>query len=119
MTDDETTVSGTTIEPHWRVVSADVIEIGEVLTTVGDRDAEIFDGLAITHHGGPGVVHLTVAASDAHAARARRPRERRDRAGDGVPQGPHRDRHRTLDGRGQDLLRRACVSRILRRRSPN
>ena len=65
MTDDETTVSGTTIEPHWRVVSADVIEIGEVLTTVGDRDAEIFDGSAITHHGGPGVVHLTVAASDA------------------------------------------------------
>ena len=90
MTDDETTVSWTTIEPHWRVVSADVIEIGEVFNTVGDRDADIFDGLAITHHGGPpvvhnyldrpryvaadqvasiqpGVVHLTVTASDAQA----------------------------------------------------
>lgn len=90
MADGETTVSWTTIEPHWRVVSADDIEIGEVFNTVGDRDADIFDGLAITHHGGPavvhnyldrpryvaadqvasiqpGVVHLAIAASDAQA----------------------------------------------------
>jgi hypothetical protein len=90
MTDDETTVSWTTIEPHWRVVSADDLEIGEVFNTVGDRDVDIFDGLAITHRGGPavvhnyldrpryvaadqvasiqpGVVHLTVAADDARA----------------------------------------------------
>lgn len=57
MADDETTVSWTMIEPRWRVVSADSIEVGEVFNTVGDRDADIFDGLAITHHGGPAVVH--------------------------------------------------------------
>jgi hypothetical protein len=90
MADDETTVSWTTIEPHWQVISSDGVEIGEVFNTVGDRDADIFDGLAITHHGGPAVVHnyldrpryvaadqvesiqpgvvrLTVAASDANA----------------------------------------------------
>jgi hypothetical protein len=57
MAEDNTTVSWTTIEPHWRVVSSDGIEIGEVFNTVGDRDADIFDGLAITHHGGPAAVH--------------------------------------------------------------
>lgn len=57
MTEDETTVAWTTIEPHWRVISADDIEIGEVFNTVGDRDADIFNGLAITHYGGPAVVH--------------------------------------------------------------
>ena len=57
MADDETTVSWLTIEPHWRVISADGIEIGEVFNTVGDRNADIFDGLAITNHGGPAMVH--------------------------------------------------------------
>jgi hypothetical protein len=55
--DEETTVSWKTIEPHWKVWSADDIEIGEVFLPVGDENADIFDGLAITHHGGPSVVH--------------------------------------------------------------
>ena len=90
MVDDETTVSWRVIERHWRVISADGIDIGEVFNTVGDSDVDIFDRLAITHHGGPavvhnyldrpryvaadqvasiqpGVVHLTVAASGANA----------------------------------------------------
>jgi len=55
--DEETTVSWKAIEPHWKVWSADDIEIGEVFLPVGDENADIFDGLAITHHGGPSVVH--------------------------------------------------------------
>jgi hypothetical protein len=87
MTDDETTVSWTAIEPGWKVVSTDGEEIGVVFNTVGDRDADIFDGLAITHHARlaalhnyldrpryvaaeqvhdiqPGVVHLTVTTDE-------------------------------------------------------
>ena len=55
--DEETTVSWKAIEPHWKVWSADDIEIGEVFLPVGDENADIFDGLAITQHGGPSVVH--------------------------------------------------------------
>jgi hypothetical protein len=55
--DEETTVSWKSIEPHWKVWSADDIEIGEVFQPVGDENGDIFDGLAITHHGGPNVVH--------------------------------------------------------------
>ncbi len=55
--DEETTVSWKVIEPHWKVWSADDIEIGEVFLPVGDENTDIFDGLAITHHGGPSVVH--------------------------------------------------------------
>jgi hypothetical protein len=55
--DEETTVSWKAIEPHWKVWSADDVEIGEVFLPVGDENADIFDGLAITHHGGPSVVH--------------------------------------------------------------
>ena len=58
MTGDEgTTVSWKLIQPHWKVWSADDVEIGEVFMTVGDENSDIFDGLAIAHHGGPHVVH--------------------------------------------------------------
>jgi hypothetical protein len=55
--DEETTVSWKSIEPHWKVWSADDVEIGEVFQPVGDENADIFDGIAITHHGGPSVMH--------------------------------------------------------------
>ena len=56
MTDDEeTTVSWKAIQPHWKVWSADDVEIGEVFLPVGDENTDIFDGLAIAHHGGPNV----------------------------------------------------------------
>ena len=57
MSDEPTTVSWKAIEPKWRVISADGSEVGEVYLTVGDDNADIFDGLAITHHGGPALLH--------------------------------------------------------------
>lgn len=57
MSDEQTTVSWKAIEPHWKVYSADDIEIGVVFLPVGDENTDIFDGLAITHHGGPMVTH--------------------------------------------------------------
>jgi len=55
--DESTTVSWKVIEPKWKVFSADGNEIGEVYLTVGDENADVFDGLAITHHGGPSLLH--------------------------------------------------------------
>ena len=57
MSDEPTTVSWKVIEPKWRVISADDVVVGEVYLTVGDDNADIFDGLAITHHGGPALLH--------------------------------------------------------------
>jgi hypothetical protein len=57
MSDEPTTVSWKVIEPKWKVISADGVEVGEVYLTVGDENADIFDGLAITHHGGPALLH--------------------------------------------------------------
>lgn len=57
MSDEPTTVSWKVIEPGWTVLSADGQEIGEVHQVVGDENADIFDGLAVTHHGGPAFVH--------------------------------------------------------------
>ena len=57
MSDEPTTVSWKVIEPKWKVFSADDVEVGEVYLTVGDENADIFDGLAITHHGGPALLH--------------------------------------------------------------
>jgi hypothetical protein len=57
MSDEPTTVSWKAIEPGWKVTSAEGDEIGEVYLTVGDENADVFDGLAITHHGGPAVLH--------------------------------------------------------------
>jgi hypothetical protein len=57
MSDEPTTVSWKVVEPKWKVISADGIAVGEVYLTVGDENADIFDGLAITHHGGPALLH--------------------------------------------------------------
>ena len=57
MSDESTTVSWKVIKPKWKVISVDDVEIGEVYMTVGDDGADIFDGLAITHHGGPALLH--------------------------------------------------------------
>jgi hypothetical protein len=37
--------------------TADGEQVGKVLLVVGDENEDIFDGLAITHHGGPFVFH--------------------------------------------------------------
>jgi len=52
--------------------SADDIEIGEVFLPVGDENTDIFDGLAITHHGGPSVVHNWLGVSDETQRQAER-----------------------------------------------
>jgi hypothetical protein len=57
MSDELTTVSWKVIEPGWKVLAADGDEIGEVYQTVGDENADIFDGLAICHYGGPALLH--------------------------------------------------------------
>jgi hypothetical protein len=57
MRDDETTVSWMVIEAGWSVFASDGVEIGHIFKTVGDQNEDIFDGLAITHHGGPGLLH--------------------------------------------------------------
>ncbi len=57
MNDEPTTVSWKVIEPGWRVITVDGSVIGTVHMTVGDRNADIFNGLAITQYGGPNFVH--------------------------------------------------------------
>lgn len=57
MGDELTTVSWKVIEPGWKVLAADGDEIGEVHQTVGDENADIFDGLAICRYGGPAFLH--------------------------------------------------------------
>ena len=57
MSHEPTTVAWKVIEPKWKVISADDAEIGEVYLTVGDENEDIFDGLAITHHAGPALLH--------------------------------------------------------------
>jgi hypothetical protein len=47
-----TSVSWKVIEHGWEVRSADGERIGVVFLVVGDENEDIFDGLAITHHGG-------------------------------------------------------------------
>ena len=46
-----TTVSWKAIGHNWDVCSADGEPVGRVFLVVGDGDADIFDGLAITHEG--------------------------------------------------------------------
>ena len=41
-------VSWLMIRPGWKVVAADGTEVGKVDETVGDSNADIFDGLAVT-----------------------------------------------------------------------
>src|SRR5689334_24569441 len=52
-----TTVAWKTIEHNWPVYAADGEQVGKVFLVVGDENEDIFDGLAITHHGGPFVFH--------------------------------------------------------------
>jgi hypothetical protein len=40
------------IQHGWSVLSSDGEHVGVVFLVVGDENADIFDGLAITHHGG-------------------------------------------------------------------
>jgi hypothetical protein len=47
-----TAVSWKVIEHGWSVLSSDGEHVGVVFLVVGDENADIFDGLAITHHGG-------------------------------------------------------------------
>jgi hypothetical protein len=46
-------VSWLMIEPGWAVEAADGKEVGTVREVLGDEDADIFDGLAVSH----GVLH--------------------------------------------------------------
>jgi hypothetical protein len=47
-----TAVSWKVIENGWAVHASDGEQVGVVLLVVGDEGADIFDGLAITQHGG-------------------------------------------------------------------
>jgi hypothetical protein len=47
-----TAVSWKVIENGWDVHASDGEEVGVVFLVVGDENADIFDGLAITQHGG-------------------------------------------------------------------
>ena len=47
-----TAVSWKVIQHGWSVRSSDGEHVGVVFLVVGDENADIFDGLAITHHGG-------------------------------------------------------------------
>jgi hypothetical protein len=40
------------IQHGWSVCSSDGEHLGVVFLVVGDENADIFDGLAVTHHGG-------------------------------------------------------------------
>ena len=41
-------VSWLLIEPGWKVLAADGAEVGKVHETIGDSNADIFDGLAVS-----------------------------------------------------------------------
>ena len=73
-------VSWLMIEPGWRVIASDGAEVGRVDEVAGDENADIFDGLAVSHRTlgrvqyvpaeqvgriTEGVVHLTIAADQA------------------------------------------------------
>jgi hypothetical protein len=47
-----TAVSWKAIQHGWEVRSSDGERVGVVFLVVGDENADIFDGLAITRHGG-------------------------------------------------------------------
>jgi len=52
-----TTISWKSIEHDWAVECSDGETIGKVFLVVGDENADIFDGIAFTHHGGAFVFH--------------------------------------------------------------
>jgi hypothetical protein len=47
-----TAVSWKVIQHGWEVRSSEGAHVGVVFLVVGDENEDIFDGLAITHHGG-------------------------------------------------------------------
>jgi len=47
-----TAVSWKVIQHGWEVRSSDGLHVGVVFLVVGDENEDIFDGLAITQHGG-------------------------------------------------------------------
>ncbi len=131
-----TAVSWKVIQNGWDVFSSDGEHVGVVFLVVGDENEDIFDGLAITHHGGfafhnyadrphyveasavgtiddSGRVDLTITAQEAAAPPApRRPRERRDLARGRVADGPSAHRDRAPDRRGSHkLIRRRARAR--------
>ena len=99
-----TTISWKSIEHGWAVECSDGETVGKVFLVVGDENADIFDGVAFTHHGGafvfhnyadrphyvaadrvasidPGVVKLSISSEEAAGLPgARRAGERPDRA---------------------------------------
>ena len=52
-----TSISWKSIEHNWEVVSSDGETVGKVFLVCGDDGEDIFDGLAITQHGGAFVFH--------------------------------------------------------------
>jgi hypothetical protein len=52
-----TTISWKSIEHDWAVECSGGERIGKVFLVVGDENTDIFDGLAITRHGGSFVFH--------------------------------------------------------------
>ncbi|HEX2588909.1 MAG TPA: hypothetical protein VHL51_11620 [Gaiellales bacterium] len=52
-----TTVAWQNIQHNWDVYASGGEQIGKVFLVVGDENEDIFDGLAITHHGGKFVFH--------------------------------------------------------------
>ncbi len=52
-----TSVSWKSIQHGWDVLSSDGQHVGEVFLVVGDEGDDIFDGLAVTQHGGAFVFH--------------------------------------------------------------
>jgi Uncharacterized protein conserved in bacteria (DUF2171) len=52
-----TTVAWQNIEHDWDVYASGGEQVGKVFLVVGDENADIFDGLAVTRHGGPFVFH--------------------------------------------------------------
>jgi hypothetical protein len=52
-----TSISWKSIEHDWAVVCSGGETIGRVFLVVGDENADIFDGIAFTHHGGAFVFH--------------------------------------------------------------
>src|SRR3954469_15697427 len=52
-----TSISWKSIEHGWDVVCSDGETIGKVFLVVGDENTDIFDGVAVTQHGGAFVFH--------------------------------------------------------------
>ncbi len=52
-----TTIAWQNIEHNWDVFASGGEQVGKVFLVVGDENEDIFDGIAITHHGGSFVFH--------------------------------------------------------------